>query len=425
MSSIIPPQSTWDLTPYEPLIAAAEARRRQLLDEARGLAADLPLHFWQQQAHFTTPASDYGMLQKAIQNGMASTAKILAKFGISPAQLAETLGVASADVQAVLDGDPRPPLVMVDGEDAQALRDDVVERGRENAVRCFAELDWGRTLRFYRPSGLNLDFCVRDMVIVLTQAARGRGLDDYPIDGIIWPKVEHPSQLAWVCDTLAGIERSLGLPENRIRLQFLVESGWALANLPELTRVSIRRLAGIIFGIADYSADIGLPGIDNNHFVCDWARAAIVNVAGAVGVPAIDNMTVNYPVADKNLSEADNRARILARLKECYDDALHGLHLGMTGKWVGHPAQLFAVMLADRTTFPEHHIERELRKLEAYDQAVANELGATIIDGVMSDRATDRHARNRLRRAIATGHLEVQRGLALGLLTPAEAETLR
>jgi citrate lyase beta subunit len=423
--STIPPQSTWDLTQYQDLIATAEARRRQLLDEARGLTADLPLHFWQQQAHFTTPASDYGMLQKAIQNGMASTAKILAKFDISPAQMAAALGVDAADVQAVLDGDPRPPLVMVDGEDAQALRDDVVERGRENAVRCFAELDWGHTLRFYRPSGLNLDFCVRDMVVVLTQAARGRTPADYPIDGIIWPKVEHPAQLQWVCDTLAGIERALDLPENRIRLQFLVESGWALANLPELARVSMPRLAGIIFGIADYSADIGLPGIENNHLVCDYARAAIVNLAGAIGVPAIDNMTVNYPVADKNLSEAQNRERILARLRECYEDALHGLRLGMTGKWVGHPAQLFAVMLAERTTFPEHHIERELKKLEAYDQAVANQLGATIIDGVMSDRATDRHARNRLRRAIATGHLDVQRGLALGLLTPAEAAALR
>jgi citrate lyase beta subunit len=245
------------------------------------------------------------------------------------------------------------------------------------------------------------------------------------VDGIIWPKVEHPSQLVWVCDTLGSIEKALGLPENRIKLQFLVESGWAMAQLPELVRVSTRRLAGIIFGIADYSADINLPGIENDHFVCDWARAGIVNLAGAVGVPAVDNMTVNYPVADKNLNDADNRARILARLAECYKDARHGFGLGMTGKWVGHPAQLFAVTLADRTSFPTSAIEKELRKLESYAQAVANELGATIIEGVMSDRATDRHARNRLRRAIATGHLDAARGLAGGLITPAEAASLQ
>jgi hypothetical protein len=142
-------------------------------------------------------------------------------------------------------------------------------------------------------------------------------------------------------------------------------------------------------------------------------------------VPAIDNMTVNYPVADKSLPDTGNRALILARLKECYDDALHGFGLGMTGKWVGHPAQLFAVMLADRISFPQATIEREVQKIDAYNRAVANELGATIIDGVMSDRATDRHARNRLRRAIAIGRLDPARGLALGLLTPEEASLLQ
>lgn len=423
--SSTPQQSTWDLTAYEALIAGAEARRLELLAEAGDAGADLPLLFWQQQAHFTTPASDFAMLQKAVEGGMAATGKILAKYGIDASELADRFGAAEAEVRAVLDGDPRPPLVMVDGEDAQALRADVVERGRENAVRAFTELDWGRTLRFYRPSGLGLEFCVRDMAIVLTQAARGRRLDDYPIDGVVWPKVEHPSQLRWVCDTLGEIEHALGLPENRIRLQFLVESGWAVANLPELARTAMPRLAGILFGIADYSADINLPGIDNDHFVCDWARAAIVNLAGAAGVPAIDNMTVNYPVADRTLDDAGNRARILARLEECYRDALHGFRLGLTGKWVGHPAQLFAVMLADRTSFPEQAIAKELVKIEAYRHAVANQLGATIIDGVMSDRATDRHARNRLRRAIATGHLDPERGLCDGLISSAEVASLR
>ena len=416
---------TNDLTAFEAGIAAAEAGRARLLAAARLQLVDLPLHFWQQQAHFTTPASDLGMVQKAVQNGHAATAKILAKFGITSERLAEVLGVPRSEIEAVLQADPRPPMVMVDGEDAQALRDDVVERGRENAVQAFADMDWGRTLRFYRPSGLGLEYCVRDLYTVLTQAARDRDAADFPIDGIVWPKVEQPSQLTWVCDTLSAIERELGLPENRIRLQFLVESGWAMANLVEIARIARPRLAGIIFGIADYSADINLPAIENDHFVCDWARAAIVNLAGAMGVPAIDNMTVNYPVADKNLSDADNATRILARIKECYDDAMHGQRLGMTGKWVGHPAQLFAVMLADRMAFPRTTVERELSKLEAYNRAVANELGATIIDGVMSDRATDRHARNRLRRAVATGHLDIERALHAGIITTAEAATLR
>ena len=68
---------------------------------------------------------------------------------------------------------PRSPFVMIDSEDAQALREDVILRGRENAIKVFREAKWGPTLRFYRPSGLRLDFCLDDLVTVLTEAGKG------------------------------------------------------------------------------------------------------------------------------------------------------------------------------------------------------------------------------------------------------------
>ena len=417
--------TTWDLSAYADLIEQAQAGRERLLRENASLKANLPVKYFRQQAHFTTPASEYAMADKAASRGFAAAPRILSRFQITYQDLADRLQIDPATIEQALAGDTHSPMVMIDGEDAQALRDDVVQRGRENAIKLFTESDWGSTLRFYRPSGLNLPYGVEDLVTVLTQVAQGRAPEDYPIDGIVYPKVEHPSELEWVCEILSGIERRLGLPENRIRLEFLVESGWALMNLPELTRQCVQRLAGIIFGIADYSADLLLPDISNDHPVCDLARAIIVNLAGAVEVPAIDNMTVNYPVADRSLSDAKNRARILDRLVEVYQDALHGLRLGMDGKWVGHPLQLFVVMLAYQSYLNQRDVEEELEKVEAYTRAVENELGATIIKGVMSDRATDRHARNKLRRALAIGRLDLARGRQAGLLTAEEEDQLR
>lgn len=410
---------------YEPLIEKAEEKRQALLKEAENFTAQLPLKYLRQQAHFTTPASHYDMLKKAVEGGWAATPKILAKWKISHEELAETLGVTPSEIQEILGEDPHAPFVMVDGEDAQALREDVVQRGRINSIKIFREADWRQTLRFYRPSGLRLQFCVRDMYTVLTQVAEGLTPEEYPIDGVVWPKVEHRSQIEWVCEILSSIEEKLGLRPNQIKLEFLVESGWAILNLPEIVRVALPRLAGIIFGIADYSADILLPRIENHHPVCDWARAFVVNMAGTIGVPAIDNMTVNYPVADTRLSPEENRRRILDRLKECYDDAKHGQYLGMDGKWVGHPLQLFVVKLAYRSSLPPAEVEEEVRKIEAYEKAVEQELGATIIEGVMSDRATDRHARNKLRKAIAIGHLDPETGRKLGLINEKEAFELR
>ena len=86
---------------------------------------------------------------------------------------------------------------------------------------------------------------------------------------------------------LTEAERSLGLPVGGIRVAYLVESGWAAAQLPAIAQRAADRLCGLVFGLADYSADVGLPAIATQHPLSDWARATIVDVAGAVGVPAL------------------------------------------------------------------------------------------------------------------------------------------
>ncbi|MFQ5399882.1 MAG: HpcH/HpaI aldolase/citrate lyase family protein [Anaerolineae bacterium] len=406
------------------VVGQAETQREVVLREALAFNADLPLKYLRQQAQYTTPASNYKLANGAASRGFAPVVKILDKVGIGLDDLAETLGVSQTAVEELLAADPHAPLVMIDGEDAQALDEEVVQRGRDNAVRVFLEADWGRTLRFYRPSGLRLPYCVMDLVSVLTGVAGCSQSGNYSIDGIIFPKVEQPAEIAWLCEVLSRIETQLGLPENHIKVQVLVESGWSVVNLPEIVRRALPRLTGIIFGIADYSADLALPAIRYDHFVCDWARAQVVNMAGAVGVPAIDAMTVNYPVADPALTAEENRDRILARLKACYDDAIHSIDMGMKGKWVGHPAQLFVVLLAYRTHVSAVTMKAELDKIIAYQKAVQEKIGAIIIDGVMSDRATDRHARARLREGVALGLLSPEEGLALGVISAAEAAEL-
>ena len=149
-------------------------------------------------------------------------------------------------------------------------------------------------------------------------------------------------------------------------------------------------------------------------------------MAGAVGVPAIDGMTLDYPVADPALDATANRTRWLDRMRLVYDDAVRARELGMLGKWVGHPAQLWAVLLAYEADLTDAALEQEAAKLEAYGAAIAAEQGAIMIEGVMSDRATDRHARVVLRQATALGRFRPVRALALGVidvneLTDAEA----
>jgi citrate lyase beta subunit len=137
-------------------------------------------------------------------------------------------------------------------------------------------------------------------------------------------------------------------------------------------------------------------------------------------------MTLDYPVADPALDAAANRARFLDRMALVYRDAVRSREFGMLGKWVGHPAQLFAVLLAFEAGLRPEVLEREAAKLAAYQTAVHDEArGATIIAGVMSDRATDRHARVVLRQATALGRFDPDRALVLGVVGPDEVEEAR
>ncbi len=404
-------------------VALAEARIGAIRQELASRRARLPLRFWRQHAHLTTPAEGV-MARKAVEGGTSPMTRILDRFEVGPAMLADRLGVDVARVERLLAEPRRAPLVMLDAEDALALTDAAVTQARADAADVLLDADWSgggpRTLRFYRPPGLALGATARELYGLLWSLAERSTDGTIPLDGIVFPKVEHPEEVDLVHGTLTEAERALGLPVGGIRVAYLVESGWAATQLPAIAQRAADRLCALIFGLADYSADIGLPSISNEHPVADWARAMIVNVAGAVGVPAVDGMTLAYPVADPALDPAANRTRFLERMQLVYRDAVRARDLGMQGKWVGHPAQLFAVLLAYDTGWSAEELGTEATKLATYDAAVREGRGATMIEGVMSDRATDRHARAVLRQAAALGRLDPQRALTLGVIDPDE-----
>ncbi|MDQ3553922.1 MAG: aldolase/citrate lyase family protein [Chloroflexota bacterium] len=402
-------------------IADGDARRLVVHAALSGRRTDLPLRYWRQSAHLTTPATDAAMARKAVEGGTAPVARMLERLGLTGDDLADRLELPRALVAARLAKPTRAPLVMLDGEDAIAPGQGAAARGLAVAADTFAGAGWGEaggaSLRFYRPTGFDLDTTVRDLYTLLWRLReRTPEAGSFPLDGIVFPKVEHPEEVDLVNDLLSRAEEALGLPDGRIRVAYLVESGWAATQLAEIAQRASPRLASLIFGLADFSADLGLPAIGNDHLLADWARAEIVAVAGAVGVPAVDGMTLDYPVADPSLDPAANRTRWLDRMRLVYDDAVRARELGMLGKWVGHPAQLFAVLLAYEAGFTDEALEQEAAKLEAYGAALAADQGATMIAGVMSDRATDRHARVVLRQATAMGRFEPGRALALGII---------
>jgi citrate lyase beta subunit len=417
------------LPDLEAAVAASEEQQSRLRQLVVGRQARLPLRFWRQQAHFTTPA-ERDIAIKALSGGTASMSRILERFGVPADELADRIGVEAEAVRRLLDSPRAAPLVMIDAEDALAHTASAAEQARADAIDVLSApptTELGPpSLRFFRPPGLGLGTTARELFPVLWGLVERWGPDALPLDGIIFPKIDHPEEVDFVHAMLSDAERDLGIPAGSIRTAYLVESGWCVSQLDRIAIRAADRLCGLIFGLADYSADLGLPAIATDHALADWARARIINVAAGVGVPAIDGMTLAYPVADAGLDAAANRERFLERMALVYDDAVRSQRLGMLGKWVGHPAQLFAVLLAFDAAFSSDALEREAAKLAAYKEAVEGAgKGATMIDGVMSDRATDRHARVVLRQAVAMGRFDVDQAVTLGVIDTSELHEAR
>ena len=385
--------------------------------ETTALRTQLPFRYLRQQSHLTAPANDFSLAEKAITSAPRVAARLLKRYGISESELAERLGVSTDDVQAALA--TATPLILLDLEDG--VPPPLVKEARANAVQLFREADWGSSLRFFRPASLTEERCADDITEVLMRSAEGISPDRYPIDGLVFPKVRHAHEVTWLYGLLDEIENELNLPAGRIRVIYQLETGWGLQNLANLALVGRDRLAGIVLGTVDLAADVLLPDVRFRHPICEWARHNIVTVAGAVGVPAIDGMTLDFPVGIPGLSADDNRDHVLSRMHENFVDATHSIEMGMAGRWVGHPLQLLATLLAFRAYFSADSLSQDIEVMEEFAEALSTERGAVAgARGELLDIGTDRHVRSKLRRATAWGLLPAEKALALGIISSDE-----
>ncbi len=343
----------------------ARARNQKLLEREAARERELPAKWLVQMAHLTTPAT-------------------VAKY----VETAATKSAAS--------------LVMLDLEDSIPRgNDELLGQGRDNVVRAVNDLDWGRRLRFFRPRGLELDPSHSDIAYVV----RGCGAK---LDGLVYPKAQTPDEVRSIDATLTALEEELGLPRGKIKLEVLIESVSAEEQVFAIAQAS-DRLVGLIFGAFDYWGSLRMIGepYRTEHPLVDHARIRIVKAAASVGIPAIAEMTVNYPTKEKTPAEQQ------AALDECRRDAEQARSLGFRGKWTGIPAQTQIAL--EVFGIPEKTIAEAVKAARLFLQAEKEGRGAVMIDGKMNDRATDRIHRVALQSALALGRLDPAIATELGI----------
>jgi len=293
-------------------------------------------------------------------------------------------------------------LVMLDLEDSIPRdNDDMLQFGRNNIIKAFEHLDWGKRLKFFRPRGIELDPSHEDIVTIV-QAAGAR------LDGLVYPKTETAAEVKSLDETLARVEQAAGFIPGRIKIEILIESASALEDVFEIAHAS-RRLTGLIFGSYDYWASLGLrpASYRSDHPLLNYARTRIVQAAGAVGVPAIAEMTTNYPTRDKTPEQR------LAAVEEFRRDSLLALSFGFSGKWTGIPEQ--AALAVELFRISDEEIDTAIGEAREFLDVERSGRGATMMKGKMIDRATDRVNRNVLKTAYALGVLDKELAIELGI----------
>lgn len=207
---------------------------------------------------------------------------------------------------------------------------------------------------------------IRQQIIIrINPISRVCGLEDLVAlaslkDGphcLLLPKVEGAEQLV-------AVARILDDAGSSTTIAALVESARGVAQAGELARINAR-LAFLMFGAADYAADLGQQV---GSFRPDHARATVVNAAAAAGIVAIDSPFFAIDRPDDLRTEcAEGRA------------------LGFHGKAAIHPSQL--------ATIHENYSPSEVERAHALRILAAAPEGVGVLDGKMVDIAMVRWAR--------------------------------
>lgn len=176
-------------------------------------------------------------------------------------------------------------------------------------------------------------------------------------DYILLPKTETPAQIAMMAQVLDDA----GSPA---RIGALLESARGIANAAAMAQAH-QRLAFLMFGAADYAADLGQQV---GTFQPGHARATIVNAAACGGVVAIDS-----PFFSIN------------RVEELEAECAAGRALGFHGKAAIHPSQIEPINLGYSPSDAERAQARRIL------QAAPDGVG--VLDGKMVDIAMVRWAR--------------------------------
>ncbi len=188
---------------------------------------------------------------------------------------------------------------------------------RDAVVNALQTAGFGATEVVVRVNALNTDAGYRDLLAIAPCGP----------DAIVLPKTLSPEEVRFAAWTLERLESLNGLPACRTKVMCMIESAAGVLAAGEIA-ASHERVAALLFGAADFCADVGCaPATEARpSSIATQAAGQLILAARSAGVDAIDapHMTVG---------DAEGLAHSAALARE----------LGFDGKCAIHPQQIATI----------------------------------------------------------------------------------
>jgi citrate lyase beta subunit len=260
--------------------------------------------------------------------------------------------------------------VMADFEDACPY-EFKGEKSRKVMVEALNTLDFGKKVVTIRPNNIHSKFFKGDLEAIVLGAPNR-------FHGIILPKTRGPEEIRETSKLLDELEKRAGWTY-RIQIESLVETPQALIKAYDIATAS-DRMAGLVFGIADFAANLGVREIvENQNQNFHYAKQSMVVAAKAAGLHAVDNVYLRL------WRKEDSPERVAELQRGLREKNQGAAALGMDGTWVIHPQQ--APICNECYTPSADQIEDARRVIRLYHEKGGGSM-ADPKTGEMIDEAT-------------------------------------
>lgn len=241
------------------------------------------------------------------------------------------------------------------------------------------------------------------------------------------PKVTIPEQVAALADLFDLLEPALGLPQDLLRLEIMIETPQSILDaegrcpLPKLAEAARGRCVAAHFGTYDYTASCNVTAAHQSmtHPVCDFAKHMMQVAFAGTGILISDGATNVLPVPIHRGSSltaeqiAENRTVMHDAWRLHASHVRHSLVNAFYQGWDLHPAQLVTRYAALYSFFLEG-LDAASDRLRNFVQKAAQ---ATLVGEVFDDAATGQGLLNYFLRAVNCGAISEEEALERSSLT--------